>query len=61
MLFPESPTIWSLGVVLTLYVSGNGDFIVVLDSLDRENEGDLIIAAEDVATEKMAVIIRHTR
>ena len=39
----------------------NGEFIVVLDSTDRENEGDLIIAAEDVTTEKMAFMIRHTR
>jgi len=37
-----------------------GEFIVVLDSQDRENEGDLIIAAEDVTTEKMAFMIRHT-
>ena len=39
----------------------NGEFIVVLDSTDRENEGDLIIAAEDVTAEKMAFMIRHTR
>ena len=38
----------------------NGNFIVVLDSPDRENEGDLIIAAEDVTTEKMSFMIRHT-
>lgn len=39
----------------------DGKFIVVLDSTDRENEGDLIIAAEDVTTEKMAFMIRYTR
>lgn len=39
----------------------NGDFIIVLDSTDRENEGDLIIAAEAVTTEQMAFMIRHTR
>jgi len=38
----------------------NGEFIVVLDSQDRENEGDLIIAAQDVTTEKMAFMVRHT-
>ncbi|KAL9008295.1 MAG: hypothetical protein Q9173_006566 [Seirophora scorigena] len=38
----------------------NGEFIVVLDSMDRENEGDLIIAAEDVTTEKMAFMVRHS-
>jgi len=37
-----------------------GEFIVVLDSQDRENEGDLIIAAEDVTTEKMAFMVRHS-
>jgi len=37
-----------------------GEFVVVLDSQDRENEGDLIIAAEHVTTEKMAFMIRHT-
>ncbi len=37
-----------------------GEFVVVLDSQDRENEGDLIIAAEDITTEKMAFMVRHT-
>ena len=45
----------------TINAFRNGHFIVVLDSTDRENEGDLIIAAEDVTTEKMAFMIRHTR
>lgn len=40
---------------------GNGEFIVVLDSTDRENEGDLICAAEDITTEQMAFMIRHSR
>lgn len=39
---------------------GNGDFIVVLDDLSRENEGDLIIAAQDITPEKMAFMIRYT-
>lgn len=45
----------------TIAAFRNGEFIVVLDSTDRENEGDLIIAAEEVTTEKMAFMIRHTR
>ena len=45
----------------TLGAFQRGEFIVVLDSTDRENEGDLIIAAEDITTEKMAFMIRHTR
>lgn len=40
---------------------GRGEFIIVLDSTDRENEGDLIIAAEDLTTEKMAFMVRWTR
>ncbi|KAL8802506.1 MAG: hypothetical protein Q9223_006626 [Gallowayella weberi] len=44
----------------TIDAFSNGEFIVVLDSTDRENEGDLIIAAEAVSTEKMAFMVRHT-
>ncbi|RMZ87237.1 hypothetical protein DV736_g5542, partial [Chaetothyriales sp. CBS 134916] len=39
---------------------GAGNFIIVLDDESRENEGDLIIAAEDMTTEKMAFMIRYT-
>lgn len=38
-----------------------GEFLVVADDEGRENEGDLIIAASEVSTEKMAWMIRHTR
>src|SRR5689334_675651 len=37
-----------------------GEFVVVVDDEDRENEGDLIIAAETMTPEKMAFMIRHT-
>jgi len=37
-----------------------GEFLVVVDSEDRENEGDLIIAAEKITTEKMAFLIRYS-
>ncbi|OAI17831.1 MULTISPECIES: bifunctional 3,4-dihydroxy-2-butanone-4-phosphate synthase/GTP cyclohydrolase II [Methylomonas] len=37
-----------------------GQFVVVVDDLDRENEGDLIIAAEAMTPEKMAFMVRHT-
>lgn len=37
-----------------------GNFIIVLDSPSRENEGDLIIPAQDVTTEKMAFMVRHS-
>jgi 3,4-dihydroxy 2-butanone 4-phosphate synthase/GTP cyclohydrolase II len=37
-----------------------GDLLVVTDDDDRENEGDLFVAASLCTPEKMAFIIRHT-
>jgi 3,4-dihydroxy 2-butanone 4-phosphate synthase / GTP cyclohydrolase II len=37
-----------------------GEIVIVVDDADRENEGDLIIAAEKVTPESMAFMIRHT-
>lgn len=37
-----------------------GEFVVVVDSEDRENEGDLIIAAEKVTAEKIAFMVNET-
>ncbi|MPZ74330.1 MAG: bifunctional 3,4-dihydroxy-2-butanone-4-phosphate synthase/GTP cyclohydrolase II [Nitriliruptorales bacterium] len=37
-----------------------GEIVVVVDDADRENEGDLIIAAEAVTPEKVAFFVRHT-
>jgi 3,4-dihydroxy 2-butanone 4-phosphate synthase / GTP cyclohydrolase II len=39
---------------------GRGELVVVVDDADRENEGDLIMAAEKVNRESMAFMIRHT-
>ncbi len=39
---------------------GRGEMVVVVDDEDRENEGDLIMAAEFVTAEKMAFMINHT-
>jgi 3,4-dihydroxy 2-butanone 4-phosphate synthase/GTP cyclohydrolase II len=38
----------------------NGEIVVVTDDDDRENEGDLIVAAVHCTSEKMAFIVRHT-
>jgi len=38
----------------------NGEFLVVLDSPDRENEGDLIIAASKITSAQMAFMVRHS-
>lgn len=37
-----------------------GQFVIVVDDTHRENEGDLIIAAEKITPEQMAFLIRHT-
>jgi len=37
-----------------------GGFLLVVDDEGRENEGDLIIAAQHVTAESMAFMIRHT-
>lgn len=38
----------------------NGEFVVVMDDDNRENEGDLIIAAQLTTQEKMAFLVRHS-
>ncbi|NVK35491.1 MAG: 3,4-dihydroxy-2-butanone-4-phosphate synthase [Rhodobacteraceae bacterium] len=37
-----------------------GEMVVVTDDDDRENEGDLIVAASKVTPEQMAFLVRHT-
>ncbi len=37
-----------------------GKFVIVVDDEDRENEGDLVLAAEFATAEKLAFMIRHT-
>lgn len=39
----------------------NGAFLLVVDDMDRENEGDLIIAGSKVTTAQMAFLIKHSR
>ncbi|KAL7664090.1 3,4-dihydroxy-2-butanone 4-phosphate synthase [[Candida] zeylanoides] len=38
----------------------NGEFLVVMDDESRENEGDLIMAAELMTQEKMAFLVRYS-
>ncbi len=38
----------------------NGEVVVVVDDEDRENEGDLIMAAECATAEKIAFFVKHT-
>ena len=39
---------------------GRGELVVVVDDQDRENEGDLILAAEHATAEKIAFFVKHT-
>ncbi len=39
---------------------GRGEIVVVVDDEDRENEGDLIMAAEFATPEKIAFFLHHT-
>ncbi len=38
----------------------DGEVVIIVDDEGRENEGDLVMAAEYVTEEQMAFIIRHT-
>lgn len=38
-----------------------GKFVIVVDDEDRENEGDLIIAAEKITPEKVNFMLKHAR
>jgi 3,4-dihydroxy 2-butanone 4-phosphate synthase/GTP cyclohydrolase II len=38
----------------------NGEFLIVVDDLDRENEGDLMLLATQATPEKVAFMVTHT-
>ena len=38
-----------------------GNFVIVVDDEDRENEGDLVIAAEKITAEKVNFMLKHAR
>lgn len=48
------------GVPQAIDALREGRFVIVVDDEDRENEGDLVIAADHITAAKMAFIIRHT-
>jgi 3,4-dihydroxy 2-butanone 4-phosphate synthase/GTP cyclohydrolase II len=48
----------SIPEALTRYV--NGEFLIVVDDLDRENEGDLMLLATQATPEKVAFMVTHT-
>ncbi|MCC6888259.1 MAG: 3,4-dihydroxy-2-butanone-4-phosphate synthase [Hyphomicrobiales bacterium] len=59
---PGKPTVSNIHQRVEDAVSAfaRGEIVVVADDDDRENEGDLFVAASLCTPEKMAFIIRHT-
>ncbi len=49
-----------LRAVKAIEVIGSGGLVIVTDDADREDEGDLIAAADAITVEQMAFMIRHT-
>ena len=47
-------------VVTALRAFERGEIVVVTDDDDRENEGDMIVAAVHCTPDKMALMVRHT-
>jgi 3,4-dihydroxy 2-butanone 4-phosphate synthase/GTP cyclohydrolase II len=39
---------------------GRGEMVIMVDDEDRENEGDLILAADTATTEQVGFMLRHT-
>ncbi|WP_083269721.1 3,4-dihydroxy-2-butanone-4-phosphate synthase [Bosea vaviloviae] len=52
--------VMSSNVTQAIEAFARGDIVIVTDDDDRENEGDLIVAASLCTPEKMAFIIRNT-
>jgi 3,4-dihydroxy 2-butanone 4-phosphate synthase/GTP cyclohydrolase II len=60
---PDSPSETAMSmhkIQAAIEAFARGEIVVVTDDDDRENEGDLIIAAAHCTPEKMAFIIRNT-
>jgi 3,4-dihydroxy 2-butanone 4-phosphate synthase/GTP cyclohydrolase II len=58
-LFGPEPRTMSDSVNETVEAFTRGEIVIVTDDDDRENEGDMIVAATHCTTEKMAFIIRY--
>jgi 3,4-dihydroxy 2-butanone 4-phosphate synthase/GTP cyclohydrolase II len=55
---PQAPALNSVAEILAELRAGR--MVVIMDDEDRENEGDLIMAAECVTPDAVAFMIRHT-
>ncbi|MCI0678059.1 MAG: 3,4-dihydroxy-2-butanone-4-phosphate synthase, partial [Actinobacteria bacterium] len=47
-------------VIEIIAAIGRGEMVIMVDDADRENEGDLIMAAEAATPEKLGFMLRHT-
>ena len=56
----ETPTPGFAPISKALAEVAAGRFVVVMDDEDRENEGDLIMAADRMTPQAMAFMVRHT-
>lgn len=57
---PPQPAPGFDSIPSALLAVARGEFVVVLDDADRENEGDLILAADAAATSKVAFMVEET-
>ena len=57
---PDAPTPGFASIDEAIAEVAAGRFVVVLDDEDRENEGDLLRAADKMTQESMHFMIRHT-
>src|SRR5947199_487445 len=55
---PQAPALNSIAEILVDLRAGR--MVVIMDDEDRENEGDLIMAAERATPEAVAFMIRYT-
>ena len=59
-MFPATQPALVARVERAITTLAHGGLIVVTDSADRENEGDLMAAASTITSHQMAFIVRHT-
>src|SRR5579864_5557832 len=57
---PREPDMPFASVEDAIAAVSRGEIVVVVDDADRENEGDLIMAAEAATPEKIAFFLAHT-
>src|SRR4051812_1063137 len=57
---PDPAAPWLGAVEAAVEVLRSGGMVIVTDDEDRENEGDLVMAAQDASPTSIAFMVRHT-